>query len=231
MANRVNLSGDESALLLWLGRKFRDRRAAGIPDGCFDPRDYRHGWPLPEGRFWAGAESLEARGLLRITLQTFFWDTFDGGGGSSRWYELGLTGAGEAEARRRGRWWRGSLVGLLGRASPPDGRQGSGGGCGEGMMPTLGEHSDVCHTGLVVLRQKGFQVWCERANHTHCAERDGRDFVADTPTGLLGLVAIYEHKRPQELRENWWKEPEPLVPRSVPTAPRPYQSVRRRKPT
>ena len=97
-------------------------------------------------------------------------------------------------------------------------------------MPTLGEYTNVYNTALLILQRKGFQVWYEKANDTYCAERDGWDFMADSPTGLLGLVAIYEHKRPGEWQEYWWKEMDPFILRSLPTAPRPYESVMKPKP-
>ncbi|OCG44159.1 hypothetical protein A9G28_03495 [Gilliamella sp. Fer1-1] len=35
---------------------------------------------------------------------------------------------------------------------------------------------------------------------------DGVDFMPDSPSGLLGLVSIYEFKQPAIYKEYWWKD-------------------------
>jgi hypothetical protein len=75
-------------------------------------------------------------------------------------------------------------------------------------MPALSEHSNVDTTALVILRNKGWQVWVERHDgdeHYWC-ERDGWDLNASSPTALLGLVAIFEHRSPVAFQEYWWRE-------------------------
>jgi hypothetical protein len=41
------------------------------------------------------------------------------------------------------------------------------------------------------------------------AEKGGWELMGDSPAGLLGLVAIYEHRDPSEYREYWWREDGP----------------------
>ncbi|KDN09921.1 MULTISPECIES: hypothetical protein [unclassified Gilliamella] len=40
----------------------------------------------------------------------------------------------------------------------------------------------------------------------YCAEKNGWDFIADSPSGLLGLIRIYEFKKPAIYKEYWWKD-------------------------
>ena len=96
-------------------------------------------------------------------------------------------------------------------------------------MPALGEYTNVYNTALVVLRRKGYQVWSEDGGNTYCAERDGWDFRADSPTGLLGLVAIFEYRAPAAYQEYWWRERvDGASYRDLPDAPKPYTPVWRR---
>ena len=92
-------------------------------------------------------------------------------------------------------------------------------------MPTLGEHSNVYNTALLVVRRKGFQVWYDEAGKYYGAERDGWDFFSESPAGLLGLIAIYEEKHPTEWTDYWWREQEPFILRTLPKTPQPYASV------
>lgn len=92
-------------------------------------------------------------------------------------------------------------------------------------MPALSEYVNVYNSALEVLREKGFRVWRDEGTDTFCAERDGWDFVADNPLSLLGLVGIYEHRRPSEWREYWWKSEGPLDYRRLPTTAPDYRSV------
>ena len=95
-------------------------------------------------------------------------------------------------------------------------------------MPALSEYTNVYNTALLILQQKGFRLWYDEPTATYCCERDGWDFRADSPTGLLGVVAIFEHKRPPEFREYWWREQGPLSYRDLPRTPPDYQPVWRR---
>ena len=65
-------------------------------------------------------------------------------------------------------------------------------------MPTLSEYTNVYNSALQLLRKKGFQVWIDKPLQLFCAERDGWDFMAESPVGLLGLVAMYECLEPAE---------------------------------
>jgi hypothetical protein len=53
---------------------------------------------------------------------------------------------------------------------------------------------------LIVLRQKGYDVWLEKGDNGSlwCAKKDGQSFLAYTGPELLGLVALWEH-----LGKNW----------------------------
>lgn len=91
-------------------------------------------------------------------------------------------------------------------------------------MPTLSEYANVYGTALQVLKDKGYQVWFEPTTNLFWAERNGWDFAADSPTGLLGVVAIYEHRRPDQYKEYWWRGDEIDV-QDLPAVPAPYSSV------
>ena len=53
---------------------------------------------------------------------------------------------------------------------------------------------------LVTLRAKGYELWLEVAedeadpSHTWWARQSRREFAAASPLGLLGLVALWEHR-------------------------------------
>jgi hypothetical protein len=53
---------------------------------------------------------------------------------------------------------------------------------------------------LIVLRQKGYEVWLEKGENGSlwCARKGGQSFLAYTGPELLGLVALWEH-----LGKNW----------------------------
>jgi len=56
---------------------------------------------------------------------------------------------------------------------------------------------------LVVLRQKGYEVWLEKGDKGDdeslwCAKKGDQSFLAYTGPELLGLVALWEH-----LGRNW----------------------------
>ena len=77
----------------------------------------------------------------------------------------------------------------------------------------LASHANVYNTCLRILRSRGFALevsgdpepdgsypvacrWVARKGDFH--------FRADNPVELLGLVAVYDHVRPQEDRPYWW---------------------------
>lgn len=82
-------------------------------------------------------------------------------------------------------------------------------------MPALSEYTNVYSTAIHILKKKGFQVWYDESSHTYWCERDGWDFRSDSPCGLLGLVAIFEEKRPKTFSEYWWREDEATDHRSI----------------
>jgi hypothetical protein len=99
-------------------------------------------------------------------------------------------------------------------------------------MPTLSDYRNVYGEAVKVLREKGYQVWRTEPSQMYCAEKDGWDFMADSPTALLGVIAIFEHKRPEKYREYWWSTESFLLADSLPATPQAYDSVmvRDRKP-
>ena len=98
-------------------------------------------------------------------------------------------------------------------------------------MPALSQYSNVHDTAVALLRQKGYQVWTSAAGDTWYAERDGWDFAAFDPVGLLGVVAIFEAVAPADYREYWWRDEAAAgAASSLPTQPtRPYVPVYRRR--
>jgi hypothetical protein len=96
-------------------------------------------------------------------------------------------------------------------------------------MPALSAYTNVENTALVILRQKGFQIWHDKDRERYCAEKNGWDFVAHGAVELLGIVAIYEHQNPQDFREYWWQIEQPDLMRSLPRAPVPYKPVWEKK--
>lgn len=86
-------------------------------------------------------------------------------------------------------------------------------------MPTLSEYGSSHGEAILILREKGWQVWRDDYAQMYCAEKDGWDFMAGSPTALLGLVAIYEYKKPARCTEYWWRsEPFPSYD-PMPTKP------------
>ncbi|HEY9392174.1 MAG TPA: hypothetical protein VIR27_20675 [Mycobacteriales bacterium] len=96
-------------------------------------------------------------------------------------------------------------------------------------MPALGEYADVHDTAIAVLEQKGFAVWKDEDADLFCAERNGWDFMADSPVSLLGLVAIYEHQHPTSYVEYWWKAAPTRRSDALPTTPPDYVPVWQRR--
>ena len=92
-------------------------------------------------------------------------------------------------------------------------------------MPALSEYTNVYNTVILILQKKGYQTWYDEQADLYCAEKDGWDFTADTPCGLLGVVGIYEFKQPEEYEEYWWREEGPDLYHQLPRQPRAYRSV------
>ena len=94
-------------------------------------------------------------------------------------------------------------------------------------MPALSEHVNVWATALQILADKGYQVWRdEHDDHTYWAEKDGWDFIADSPVSLLGLIAIHDHVQPEAFEDYWWRQATNSDVSPTPTGPaRPYRSV------
>jgi hypothetical protein len=92
-------------------------------------------------------------------------------------------------------------------------------------MASLSEYSNVYNTALLVLQKKGFQVWYDEQSNLYGAEKEGWDFLSESPCGLLGLVAIFEMKRPETYQEDWWREDGPDLYSNPPHAPREYLPV------
>lgn len=86
-------------------------------------------------------------------------------------------------------------------------------------MPALSQYTNVNGTATAVLRSKGFQVWWDESLNLYFAERDGWDFAADDPIALLGLVAIFEDRRPTGYREYWWRSNGDAEAADVPSSP------------
>lgn len=70
-------------------------------------------------------------------------------------------------------------------------------------MSALGEAGNVQNTALSILSQKGYQIWQDESGE-YGAEKNGWDFYANSPIGLLGLIAIYEFKQPSQYIRDWW---------------------------
>ena len=97
-------------------------------------------------------------------------------------------------------------------------------------MPALGEYVNVYNSALKTLQGKGFQLWFDENADMFCAERDGWDFMADSPLSLLGLVAMYESRKPTVFTEYWWREDTEFDFLKLPKKPKPYESVVHGKP-
>lgn len=96
-------------------------------------------------------------------------------------------------------------------------------------MPALGDYPNVWDSAIAVLEEKGYAVWHDPRAELYCAQRAGWDFAADTPTALLGLVAIYEHRDPAEYAENWWRARPRQRGTDLPTTPPDYTPVWQRR--
>ena len=72
-------------------------------------------------------------------------------------------------------------------------------------MPALSEYSNVYNTAFNILDKKGFNLWYDESTDMFCAEKNGWDFMSDSPCGLLGLISIYEYVNPRTYEEYWWR--------------------------
>lgn len=59
---------------------------------------------------------------------------------------------------------------------------------------------------LNILDKKGFRMWYDEDFEMYCAEKEGWNFMANSPSKLLGLVTIYECKQPVKYKNYWWKD-------------------------
>lgn len=62
----------------------------------------------------------------------------------------------------------------------------------------LSEVHQVNNVAALTLREGGYRIWWEASERPNAddwwAEKDGREFVASSPLGLLGLVALWERR-------------------------------------
>ena len=92
-------------------------------------------------------------------------------------------------------------------------------------MPALGEYTNVYNSALNILKSKGFQSWYDKETELFCTEKGGWDFMAESPCGLLGLVAMYEFIKPEKYEEYWWRVNDEQLYDGLPRAPKEYVSV------
>ena len=79
-------------------------------------------------------------------------------------------------------------------------------------MASLSNAGNVSNTCLLILRKRGYELWTEGDSENAnpftdifwFAKKGGYDFVANSPLELLGLVAIFEFKNPQNPPEDYW---------------------------
>ena len=75
-------------------------------------------------------------------------------------------------------------------------------------MPALSEYANVSNTVFNILDKKGYQIWYDDEVDMYCAQKNGWDFMAYSPCGWLGLVNIYEFRKPAIYKEYWWRDNE-----------------------
>jgi hypothetical protein len=68
------------------------------------------------------------------------------------------------------------------------------------LESTLVASGNTNNPSLLVLRQKGFDIWLEKSEDATlwCAKKGDQSFMAYTGAELLGLVVLWEH-----LGKNW----------------------------
>lgn len=93
-------------------------------------------------------------------------------------------------------------------------------------MSALGDAGNVQNTALSILSQKGYQIWQDESGE-YGAEKNGWDFYANSPVGLLGLIGIYEFKQPSQYSPDWWfQDNDPNITSfNLPDKPNSYMSV------
>ncbi|MBD2794407.1 hypothetical protein ID852_15690 [Xenorhabdus sp. 42] len=92
-------------------------------------------------------------------------------------------------------------------------------------MPALSEYSSVTNTAFNILDKKGYNIWYNNKLDMYCAEKDGWDFMADSPCGLLGVISIYEFKKPEKYQEYWWRDEDKDLLETLSDTPPEYTSV------
>ncbi|CAI2766744.1 hypothetical protein [Flavobacterium collinsii] len=92
-------------------------------------------------------------------------------------------------------------------------------------MPALSEYSNVHNTVINIITNKGYKIWYNKKNETYYAEKNGWDFMAYSPCSLLGIISIFEHKKPQSYKEYWWKDEGALVEENLSKHSHSYISV------
>jgi hypothetical protein len=85
---------------------------------------------------------------------------------------------------------------------------------GRRITTMVSSHFNVWNTCLHILRERGFELEVDGEslpdgsyppNALWIAHKDGFSFCGDNPIELLGLVAIYDHLKPTENRNYWWR--------------------------
>lgn len=71
---------------------------------------------------------------------------------------------------------------------------------------------------LGILVKRKYQVWFDDETDLFYAKKDSWEFVADSPLSLLGLVTVYEIKKPETDKDYWWNDTGKLMP--VPSFPK-----------
>jgi hypothetical protein len=80
--------------------------------------------------------------------------------------------------------------------------------------PKLFSYRNVWNSCLLLARSKGFSLQLvghpdERESTSWCRWRatkeDGTELTADNPIELAGLIALYEHHRPAQGQDYWWR--------------------------
>ncbi len=92
-------------------------------------------------------------------------------------------------------------------------------------MPALSEYTNVYNTALNILKKKGFNSWYDSELELFCTEKDGWDFMAESPCGLLGVVTIFEFVQPEQYDEYWWKVDDEDIYANLAKKPKEYISV------
>ncbi|MDR5835489.1 hypothetical protein [Caballeronia sp. LZ034LL] len=92
-------------------------------------------------------------------------------------------------------------------------------------MPALSEYSNVHDSVFNILSKKGYKVWIDPEKETYWAEKDGWDFSAFSPCALLGIVSLFEYKKPDHYKEYWWRESGDQSESTLATMPPDYVSV------